>query len=86
MIAENLRQYVATLATKSYNEFRYLGGIMADYKPRRTYCGGGGGYTLNRATLQLLVKTIMPSCGSNFTSPQEGMIRNIGLSTICAGP
>lgn len=30
--------------------FQYLGSIMADDKPRRTYCGGGGGYTLHRNT------------------------------------
>lgn len=39
---------------------------------KQTFCGGGAGYTLNQATLRLLVKTLMPVCGLNLTTSQEG--------------
>lgn len=38
----------------------------------KTFCGGGSGYTFNRATLKLLVEKLLPRCGVRLRTSQEG--------------
>ena len=54
VLPENLRR---TAATFGHQRARILGGSIPNSKnPKRRFCGGGAGYTLNRKALHLLVQ------------------------------
>jgi glycoprotein-N-acetylgalactosamine 3-beta-galactosyltransferase len=80
VVVPNLRRFVATLMmassdsnnnnTEDEQQPLYLGSSMVDYKVRYRFCGGGAGYTLNRAALQLLSEAL-PNCFANTTTSEE---------------
>lgn len=71
VIAENLR-YAASLMNRSVPI--YMGAAMGDRsRPRRRFCGGGAGYTLNRLAVQKMVTEEFPMdrCKPSGTRPDE---------------
>jgi hypothetical protein len=53
----------------------------------RTYPGGGCGYTLSRAALQLFAKECLPNCLPNATNSREdmyagGCFARLGIHTV----
>jgi glycoprotein-N-acetylgalactosamine 3-beta-galactosyltransferase len=83
VIAENLRN-----AVKDYpsdGEPIYLGGAMMRYPRRfRRFCGGGSGYTLNRAALRVLVadRFAMPECKPNDIRSDEDVMVSDCLRSV----
>ena len=55
LVAENLIHACNTINI-SMHEPLYMGQAQAESKQARRFCGGGAGYTINRATLHLLVR------------------------------
>jgi hypothetical protein len=54
----------------------WAGAMMNFPRPWETFCGGGSGYTLNRAALTLLVNELYPQakCWPNATDPAEDVL------------
>jgi glycoprotein-N-acetylgalactosamine 3-beta-galactosyltransferase len=80
VIAENLRYVVSTGSWKGpWNQFSplYLGGsiVALPYKFKR-YCGGGSGYTLNKAAVTLLIEVLSKKqeCWPHWEAPEEDVI------------
>lgn len=72
LIAENLQHTISTLS--SVSEPIYMGGVMTrPPKHKTTYCGGGAGYTLNRAALMVLIKSF-ETCWPHHASSDEDRI------------
>jgi hypothetical protein len=60
LIVENLRMVLSSLGTDAIEYPLFLGGWFPDpLRKRRYFVGGGGGYVLNKRTLQLLVGNCM---------------------------
>eukprot|EP00977_Amphora_coffeiformis_P002880 scaffold538_cov166-Amphora_coffeaeformis.AAC.22 len=75
VIPENLRWAVSTGSAKGpwdHSKPLYLGGSLA-IAPRRRYCGGGSGYTLNRVALDMLITELWnePNCFPHWRGPDE---------------
>mmetsp|Transcript_40839 Transcript_40839/g.84989 ORF Transcript_40839/g.84989 Transcript_40839/m.84989 type:complete len:122 (+) Transcript_40839:1829-2194(+) len=71
VIGENLQHTISTGSWKgpwNHSAPLFLGGSLPLFKQRR-YCGGGSGYTLNRAALQLLMNlSDTPRCWPHMQS------------------
>lgn len=78
VFAENLKQACSEAAAQSDDDDKkpvYMGGAM--HRPpylRKIYCGGGSGYTLNRAALDLLVEKKLATCVPHHVSSDEDRI------------
>ena len=75
VIPENLRWTASTGSIKGawdHSQILYLGGSLA-INNRKRYCGGGSGYTLNRAALDFLIKEAWnePNCFPHWQGPDE---------------
>ena len=77
LIPENLKRFVSDSKWNQSSPL-YLGTAIADLRSPQYYCGGGAGYTLNRAALRLLVEELFSTsaCSPHFTTSQED--RKIG--------
>jgi hypothetical protein len=80
VIPENLRYVAATGSWKGlWNQSAplYLGGAMLNFPHTASrYCGGGAGYTLNRAALKLLIEDAFDShqCKPHYRASDEDRI------------
>ena len=75
VIAENLRYGLQHYPAE--HDPMYVGGAMVRFpQTRKRYCGGGSGYTLNRAALRILVQQRFdrPDCKPNDIRPDEDVI------------
>ena len=75
VIAENLKNAVKDYPSEG--EPIYLGGAMMRFpQATKRYCGGGSGYTLNRASLRVLVEERfdMPECKPNDIRADEDVM------------
>ena len=53
----------------------YMGGAIVHMPyPNKIYCGGGSGYTLNRAALDVLVQDRLPRCWPYAIDPKEDLL------------
>jgi glycoprotein-N-acetylgalactosamine 3-beta-galactosyltransferase len=76
VIAENLQLACAQAASQYQgNKPVYMGGAMVRYPyKQKIYCGGGSGYTLNRAALDILVEKKLPTCVPHHVDSDEDRI------------
>lgn len=71
-VIENMRNYLWSIDDDNGLKKLYLG---HQYKTRgKKICGGGAGYTLNRAALRVLIKEILPLRGVNLTDSGEDRV------------
>ena len=90
LIPENL-VYMASVGSWkgpwNFSEPLFLGGSMVDFPMTNVrYCGGGSGYTLNRAALKLLVEQLFDTyhCRPHYQASDEDRIisdcfRSVGV-------
>ena len=91
VIPENLRYTVSTGSWQGpWDDTQplFLGGSLP-LNPKRRYCNGGSGYTLNRAALKLLVEVLLPTpkCKPHWQSSTEDQcvsscFRSIGIQCM----
>lgn len=62
----------------------FLGGPIADKLSTTRYCGGGSGYTLNRAALDLFAKELIhhPDCWPHWQASDEDRIMSSCFRTV----
>jgi glycoprotein-N-acetylgalactosamine 3-beta-galactosyltransferase len=81
VIPDNLRylchefnQRYMNTTTNTTDKPLYMGGSIIGRRPKRRFCGGGSGYTLNRAALQLFMTKLYDDCMPTVCSSQEDRI------------
>lgn len=90
LIPENLRYMVQVGGPKGRwkeSEPLFLGGNMIDFPhTEHRYCGGGSGYTLNRAALKVLIEELFETyhCRPHFRASDEdrqisNCFRSVGI-------
>jgi len=93
MIPDNFRYMVSQPKFQQQNNMGkplFLGGSMTDYPRTDTrYCGGGSGYTLNKAALNTLIEDLFDThvCRPHYAASDEDRIishcfQSIGLSCM----
>lgn len=82
VIVENLRRALAALGEAALEWPLYYGQWIPDGTQGNYFCGGGPGYVLNRKTLEILVKNVLPTCLSTLETSAEDRTLGWCLRTV----
>ena len=82
VIVENLRQTIHYLGEAAWTDPLYLGHWVPYGSRGGYYCGGGPGYVLNRKSLEILVKDVLPNCRPDLQVSAEDRVLGECFKTV----